>query len=417
MQQPFHVICKPIGPLCNLSCDYCFYLEKAKLFPETRGNDFRMSDEVLENFVSQYIASQPEQTREINFAWQGGEPTLMGIDFFRKVRRLQRKYQRKGVKITNALQTNGVLLDQQWAEFLRDEQFLVGISIDGPQPLHDRFRKTREGKGSFSQVMKGLEALKRGGVDFNTMTVIQSDNGKYPLEVYNFLKEIGSTFMQFIPIVERNDEGGVTERTVGALQWGKFLTSVFNEWLKQDIGKYYVQHFDLMLGLYLGYPSSLCVHASTCGRAVALEHDGSLYSCDHFVFEEYYLGSIKEQGLADLLDSPQQQDFGNTKLTELPSDCRECQFLQLCYGGCPAQRVKKTAQGEPGLNWLCEGYKYFYESTAPVFQAMSKALKTGLTADQYQRFLPGADNTDRKVGRNDPCPCGSGKKFKHCHGR
>jgi serine-type anaerobic sulfatase-maturating enzyme len=416
-RQPFHVLCKPIGPLCNLACEYCFYLEKLKLFPETRGSEFRMSDETLEEFTRQYIECQHPAALEVNFAWQGGEPTLMGIDFYRRAVELQRKYRRQDQKISNALQTNGVLLDDEWAAFLKENEFLVGISIDGDRALHDRFRKDREGRGSFDRVMQGLEALKRGGVEFNTLTVVQSDNGNRPREVYQFLKEIGSTFLQFIPIVEPLDSGGVSERTVRPKQWGSFLIQVFDEWLKEDVGRIYVQHFDMMLGIYMGQPASVCVHAPTCGRAVALEHDGSLYSCDHFVTLEHRLGSIFGQSLSEMIDGGFQTSFGQHKSGGLPSMCRRCEYLKFCYGGCPSDRCKKTPRGEAGLNWNCEGYRMFYDHSRPVFEAMARALGQRMPASEYRRFLDPPREDGQEPGRNDPCPCGSGRKYKHCHGR
>jgi len=413
---PFHVLAKPIGPLCNLACDYCFYLEKEELFPETRGNEFRMSDETLEEFTRQYLGCQPPSAGEINFAWQGGEPTLMGIDFYRRALELQRKYRKPGQKVTNALQTNGVLLDDEWARFLKENEFLVGLSIDGPRELHDRFRKDREGRGSFDRVMSGLEALKRQGTEFNTLTVVQSDNGDHPEEVYRFLKEIGSRYLQFIPIVEPLPEGGVSTRTVGSKQWGRFMCGVFDEWIRIDIGEVYVQHFDMVLGRYMGQPASLCVHSPVCGRAVAIEHDGSLYSCDHFVIPENRLCSIWERSLTEMIDGEFQAAFGRAKSEELPSLCRRCEYLGLCYGGCPSDRCKKTPRGEAGLNWSCEGYRMFYDHSRPVFTAMAEALRRRMPAAEYRRFLT-TGQSGEPAGRNDPCPCGSGKKYKHCCGR
>jgi uncharacterized protein len=418
-RHPFHVLCKPIGPLCNLACDYCFYLHKEELFPETKGAGFRMSDETLEEFTRQYLECQPDNAPEVNFAWQGGEPTLMGIDFYRRALALQAKYRRPGQRVTNALQTNGTLIDDEWAVFLKEHDFLVGISVDGPEELHDRFRRDRERHGSFNRVMSGLEALRRAGTEFNTLTVVQSDNGDHPLEVYRFLKGIGSTYLQFIPIVEPLDGGGVSQRTVRPKQWGRFLCGVFDEWSKEDVGRVFVQHFDMLLGRNLGQPASLCVHSQYCGRAPALEHDGSLYSCDHFVFSENRLGSIHEKSVTEMVDGEFQTAFGIAKSEKLPEYCRRCEYLGLCYGGCPSDRCKKTPGGKSGLNWSCEGYRMFYDYSRPVFTAMAEALRNHLSAAEYQRFMnrPGGSQHRRQIGRNDPCPCGSGKKYKHCCNR
>jgi uncharacterized protein len=460
---PFHLLCKPFGPVCNLACDYCFYLDKDSLFPGKGKSDFRMDDSTLELFTRNYIEAQPPGAQEVNFAWQGGEPTLLGIDFFRRALELQKKYRRQGLKISNAIQTNGTLINEEWARFFKDENFLVGISIDGPEKLHDRFRRAPSGKGSFTDVIRGVELLNRFQVDFNTLTVVQSDNGDHPKEVYRFLKEIGSTFLQFIPIVEPLAKGGVSARTVRPRQWGRFLSAVFHIWREEDIGRIFVQHFDLLLGLWMGAPSSLCVHSPYCGRALAIEHDGSLYSCDHFVDPAHRLGNIHETSLVELVDSPFQMQFGRDKSELLPEECRSCPYLKLCYGGCPSDRCRESRSGKRELNWSCEGYRLFYEDSATVFRAMAEALRRGETAVRYKAYLsdissgietggssapvlgprsasasgpgsapgagfasgaspapapgPGPGERKKRVGRNDPCPCGSGKKYKQCCGK
>ncbi|NJK32916.1 MAG: anaerobic sulfatase maturase [Deltaproteobacteria bacterium] len=383
---PFHVLAKPFGAICNIKCEYCFYLDKEKLYPHEKRSDFRMAPDVLERYVQQYIEAQPEAV-EVNFAWQGGEPTLLGVEFFRSVVALQKQHARPGQPISNALQTNGMLLDDEWCTFLRDEGFLVGISIDGAQALHDRYRLDLAGRGTFARVMAGLEALKRNNVEWNALTVVQSDNGEQGAAVYRFLKGAGARFMQFIPIVEPLPEGGVSSRTVGPEQWGRFLNAVWDEWLAADIGEVFVQHFDMMLGIYLGYPSSSCVHSRTCGRALAIEHNGDLYSCDHFVTPEHKLGNLTTTRLAVLVDGAQQTKFGVDKHDTLPDYCRRCEFLQYCYGGCPAHRVKHTPAGDPHLNHLCEGYKLFYAHTQPVLRAMATALRRGAGPRDYASFL------------------------------
>ena len=325
----FHILTKPIGPICNLDCKYCFYLEKEKLYPGER--QWRMSDEVLAEYVRQYIEAQPGP--EVFFAWQGGEPTLLGVDFFRKAVAFHKKFA-GGKTVSNALQTNGTLLDDEWCQFLAAEKFLIGLSIDGPRELHDQYRVDKGQKPTFDRVMHGLELLKQHRVDFNTLTVVNDANSKQPLEVYRFLKSIGSEFLQFIPLVERkaqaneaglefaappdlgragNGESPVTSWSVDAAQYGNFLSAIFDEWVRQDVGKVFVQLFDVALGNWMGLGSSLCVFAERCGSALAIEHNGDLYSCDHYVYPKYRLGNLMNQSLGGMAGSPQQMKFGNDK--------------------------------------------------------------------------------------------------------
>ncbi len=371
---PFHVITKPIGPICNLDCEYCYYLKKQELYPETRS--FKMTDEVLKTYTRQYIYAQPPDAAEVNFTWQGGEPTLMGLPFFRKALEYQQHFARGGMRITNSFQTNGTRLDDDWARFFKENQFLVGISIDGPEEIHDEFRPDKGGNGSFKQVMQGLELLKKHEVMFNTLTCVQSANASYPVKIYNFLKTIGSTHLQFIPIVEPEADGAVSYRSVNPKQYGTFLTGVFNEWLKQkDIGRIFVQDFDVTLSILAGYPSPICVHAETCGHAMAVEHNGDIYSCDHFVMTDHKLGNITTGHLKSMHDSEQQTQFGLNKWDTLPAYCRTCSYVSVCNGGCPKDRILKTPDGEPGLNYLCDGYKTFYAHSFPVFRKMRIALE------------------------------------------
>lgn len=352
-----------------------------------------MSEDTLETFVKQFINGQPYGTTEVNFTWQGGEPTLRGIGFYKKAIDFQNKYRRKGMKISNAFQTNGILLNNDWAKFFKDNDFLIGISIDGPEKLHNKFRKDHSGVGTFSTVMAGLDTLKKYNVDFNTLTAVQSDNGDYPQEVYNFLKSIGSTFMQFIPIVEPEGKGRISYRTVSPQQWGNFLNTIFDLWIKRDLGRIFVQHFETIVGIYAGYPSSLCVHSPVCGRAVLLEHNGNLYSCDHFVFRKNLLGNIHSTTLTNMVDSDFQKNFGLNKIKSLPLACKECPYLKLCYGGCPSNRLKKTPSGEIGLNWVCEGYKMFYSHTESVFTAISECVRRRVAVTEYKLFLANSDET------------------------
>ncbi len=416
---PFHVLAKPIGAICNLDCEYCFYLKKKELFPDSKS--FRMSDTVLEEFTRQYIYAQPESAKEIVFSWQGGEPTLLGVDFFRKAVDYQKKYTRSGLAIKNTIQTNGTLLDDEWGEFLNENNFLVGISIDGSEEIHNRFRPDVKGQGSFCGVMRGLEVLKKYRAEFNTLTCVQRHNGDYPVEVYDFLKEIGSTFMQFIPVVENDDETTVSDRSVKPEQYGRFLNGVFDRWLdNHDVGTIFIQDFDVALSLLMGLPSPVCVHAKTCGRAVAVEHNGDLFSCDHYVTREDQIGNIFSQQLHTMIDGIKQTKFGNDKRDLLPKYCRECEYLNICNGGCPKDRIISAPDGAPGLNYLCAGYKLFYSHTFPVFNTMAEVIRLGLTASEYKNVNKAKAEQYRKkygiVGRNDECPCGSGKKFKKCCG-
>ena len=379
---------KPIGAQCNLRCDYCFYLEKSALYPGKKAAQSRMSDDTLEALIRSQIESRAVGQTEVQFAWQGGEPTLMGLPFFERVVALQERHAPAGVRIANTFQTNGVLVDDSYARFFHDHQFLVGISIDGPEPLHDRYRRDASGRGSFKAVMAGIDCLNRHQVEYNLLSSVQSDNAEHPDEVYRFLSGLGSAFIQFIPIVEvepRNAANIVSSRSVGAVQWGDFLTRVFHRWRERDIGRIYVQHFDMMLGLVLGHPATLCVHAPECGRALAVEHNGDLYSCDHFVDQAHFRGNLTCQSLASMVDSPEQRRFGQAKTASLPKECRDCRFLHFCHGGCPKDRLLVIDSGK--LNWLCAGYRAFYEETTPYFAAMACALGQRRPASDYPHFM------------------------------
>ncbi|MEE2659822.1 MAG: anaerobic sulfatase-maturation protein [Candidatus Latescibacterota bacterium] len=430
-----HVMAKPSGSVCNIDCKYCFYLEKEKLYPDAK-KSWRMGDEVLELYVKQYIDAQ--DVPAVNFAWQGGEPTLLGVDFFRRAVELQKNYA-NGKTITNAFQTNGILLNDEWGEFLADNDFLIGLSIDGPEHFHDRYRVDKGQKPTFSRVMAGLEVLKKHKVEFNTLTVLQNHNADHPLEVYRFLKEIGSGFMQFIPIVERlsGDGGGldgleliapwyegdakITKWSVGSAQYGLFLCRVFDEWVRNDVGEVFVQIFDVSLGSWFGQDASLCIFAETCGSALVIEHNGDLYSCDHFVYPEHNLGNVREQTIRDMVASPQQLKFGQDKADTLPRYCRECDFRFACNGGCPKHRFEPTPHGEEGLNYLCKGYKMYFAHVAPYMEYMANEMRYNRPASGVMKWVCLRDAereaASRKVpGRNDQCPCGSGKKYKRCHG-
>jgi len=361
---------KPRGAICDLDCRYCYYLKKEKLFP---GSDFRMSDQVLEAFTRQYIESQASP--EVVFGWQGGEPTLMGIDFFRRAVEYQQKHAKPGVKILNTLQTNGVSLDDEWCAFFHEHGFLIGISIDGPGRLHDPYRVDKGGKPTHARVMKGLELLRKHGVEYNVLTTVHAANVEHPLDVYRFLRdEVGSTFIQFIPIVERTP-GGASERSVTGQRYGEFLIAVFDEWVRRDVGKVFVQIFDVALSAWYGRPPGLCIFEETCGRALALEHNGDLYSCDHFVEPAHLVGNVLRSELPVLIDGDQQHSFGRAKKSTLPQYCRECEVRFVCNGGCPKNRFIETPDGEPGLNWLCEGYRPFFNHIGPAMEYMVVALR------------------------------------------
>lgn len=374
-EYPFHILIKPIGPLCNLNCRYCFYLKKKTTYPEN--HPFRMSKETLRDLTKQYIEAQPPGTKEINFGWQGGEPTLMGLDFFRLALKYQQEYARPGLKITNALQTNATLLDDSWGKFLKKHDFLVGVSVDGPMKIHDKFRKSKKNAGSFEQVRKGIEILQRYQVEHNFLCVINSHNGNHPQKVYKALKKLGAIHIQFIPIVEHNyfeGQAGIRGRngvaseqvivsglSVAPDQFGKFLNRVFDEWQENDVGKIFVQNFENVVARLMGSPPTMCVHAIKCGRNLVVEHDGTLFSCDHFVYPEFKLGNIINTSLSDMVDGTKQIDFGNTKTDKLCSDCKKCSFLQLCHGGCPSHRISSIHGEMENRNYLCKGYIKFYQ--------------------------------------------------------
>ncbi len=383
----FHAMAKAIGPLCNLQCAYCYYLEKEKLFPANER--FAMSDEVLEEYVRQYIAGQPDEAPEVCFAWQGGEPTLLGIDFFRRALAFQRKHA-GGKPVANALQTNGTLLDDRWCAFLAENRFLVGLSLDGPEPLHDGYRVDKGGKPTFARALRGCGLLLKHGVEFNTLTVVHRENAKRPQEVYRFLKEIGSRHLQFIPLVERPPNGGpgVTRRSVPAPRFGEFLCAIFDEWVRRDVGSVFVQLFEVALGNWLGLGSSLCTFAERCGDAVVVEHNGDVYSCDHFVQSRYRLGNLLQRDLGAMVRSPEQRAFGNAKLDRLPEMCLRCDVRFACHGECPKNRFLRTPQGEPGLNYLCAGYKRFFHHIDTPMRILGALLQAGRPPSEIMTMLP-----------------------------
>jgi len=399
----FHVLVKPTGAICNLDCKYCFFLSKESLYP---GSRFRMADELLDTYLKQLL--QSHQAPEVTVAWQGGEPTLMGLDFFERAVNVALKHKRPYQRVQFTIQTNGTRLNDDWAAYFREQNVLVGLSVDGPKPMHDAYRVTKSGEGTFDQVMLGLEFLKKHKVDFNILCTVNAANQHHPLEVYRFFRDqLKAEFLQFIPIVERATEatlpianegwserpGGdrplyvlngslVTERSVQPEAYGKFLIAIFDEWVQRDVGKIYVQHFDSALANWMGLPGAVCVFCETCGNAVALEHNGDLYSCDHFVEPKYKLGNIKDIPLIQLISSPEQRKFGLDKRDTLPRFCRECEVRFACHGECPRNRFINTPDGEPGLNYLCAGYKAFFKHIDGPMKKMAALLKQGRYADE-----------------------------------
>ncbi len=430
----FQVMVKPSGASCNLRCTYCFYTEKESLYGGAAR--FQMSPEVLESFIRQYIASQ--NTPEVQFAWQGGEPTLQGIDFFRKVVSLQTRYA-GGKEITNTVQTNGTLLTEDWCRFFKANNFLVGLSIDGPQACHDRYRMQAGGRRTFKAVMAGAECLRKHKVAFNTLTVVNDHNARQPLQVYRFLKQIGDGHMQFVPAVERLPDAAAAEMgldlamppnaeqpveapltawSVTPQRLAEFYIQVFDQWVRHDVGRVFVQFFDVALGNWMGAGAGLCHFAPTCGRAVALEHNGDLYACDHYVYPRYRLGNIMETPLAELMASDAQRSFGEAKRDELPRYCRVCEVLPGCHGDCPKHRFVESPEGEPGLSYLCPAYKAVFSHMALYLKIMADLVQTGRPASDVMEIirLQNANQSASTPGRNAACPCGSGRKFKRCCG-
>ncbi len=412
----FHILAKPTGAICNLSCSYCFFLAKEHLYPHSQ---FRMTDEVLETFIEQYLTVQ--QIPHATITWQGGEPTLMGLDFYRRSIACEAKYARPGMTIERTIQTNGTLLNEEWCAFFREHNYLVGLSLDGPRELHDAHRIDKAGRPTFDRVTRAARLLVEHNVPFNILCAVNATNASHPLEVYRFFRDdIGAEFIQFIPIVERDNETGfqegntVTDRSVTARQWGRFLTTVFDEWVARDVGRIFVQHFDTALAAWAGEPSAVCVFAPTCGTALALEHNGDLYSCDHFVEPHYRLGNILKTPLIDLVASDAQRHFGLNKLEGLPKYCRECPVRFACHGECPKNRFITTPTGEPGLNYLCAGYRAFFQHVDQPMRLMASLLRQGRAPAEV--MAQRRQTTPRHVGRNDPCPCGNGRKYKRCHG-
>jgi len=438
-QTGFHVLTKPVGAICNLDCKYCYYLEKEKLYGSKE--KFRMNDDLLESYIRHFIDSQPGTN--IEMAWQGGEPTLLGIDFFRRVVELQKRHAGNKV-IRNAIQTNGTLLNDEWGSFLKENDFLVGVSIDGPAHLHDKYRVDKQQRPTFNLVVAGIDVLKRYGVDFNTLTTVNRGNQDHPLEVYHFLKELGSQFMQFIPLVERKPDNGakalgldlglppgeynenstpVTHWSVEPKPYGTFLTTIFDEWVRQDVGKIFVQIFDVALAQVVDGNPGLCIFAETCGTQLVMEHNGDVFSCDHYVYPQYRLGNIATDTFPQMLNSPAQRKFGEDKRSTLPQYCVKCEVRFACNGDCPKHRFTLTPDGEEGLSYLCASYKHFFNHAMPYVLTMAQLISNQQAPARIMQLIAAREAAElrrrtearwKTAGRNDACPCGSGQKYKKC---
>lgn len=384
--KPLYVMLKPAGSLCNLACEYCYYLEKKNLYNKEGNEKFIMSDDLLERFTEQYILSQTQP--QILFTWHGGESLMRPISFYQRALELQKKYGR-GRHIENCIQTNGTLLNDDWCKFFKENNWLVGVSIDGPQEFHDEYRKNKQGLPSFQKVMKGINLLNKHGVEWNAMAVVNEYNADYPLEFYNFFKEINCHYIQFTPVVERmtryqdgrylatpleDERAELADFSITPEQWGNFTCAVFDEWVKQDVGNYYIQLFDATLANWVGEKPGVCSLAATCGHAGVMEYNGDVYVCDHFVFPEFKLGNIYTKTLTQMMYSEEQLGFGADKQRQLPMQCKECEFLFACNGECPKNRFSRTATGEPGLNYLCKGYYQYFNHVAPYMDFMKKEL-------------------------------------------
>lgn len=379
--QPLYVLAKPVGASCNLRCKYCYYLEKSHLYRNAPARV--MSDELLERFVQEYI--QAQTMSQVLFTWHGGEPLMRPLSFYRKAVALQEKYA-FGRQIDNTIQTNGTLLTDEWCEFFKEHNWLVGISIDGPQEFHDEYRRTASDKPSWQKVMRGIRLLRKHGVEWNAMAVVNDFNAGYPLEFYHFFKEMGAKYIQFAPVVERmaahsdgrhlatlvDQECPVADFSVSPAQWGDFLCAIFDEWVRHDVGQTYVEIFDCTLANWVGERPGICVYAKECGHAGVMEFNGDVYSCDHFVFPEYKLGNIRDKTLVEMLYGEQQRQFSCLKHASLPKQCKECEWEFACHGECPKNRFVNDRYGNPGLNYLCSGYRHFYEHVAPYMDFMKK---------------------------------------------
>ena len=409
--KPFVVMAKPVGPVCNLECSYCYYLETTRLY--TRPHQYRMSDTLLETYIRQYIAASPGPV--VMFVWHGGEPTLAGLDFYRHAVELQKRYLPQGWTCWNNLQTNGILLDDEWCSFLADAHFDVGLSIDGTRWLHDAYRKDHQGRGTYERVVAAVRRLQAHGIQPDLLCVVTSAVAKEPISVYRALRDFNTGWIQFIPIVRRAPNGEITPDSVTGEAYGRFLSTVFDEWIYHDLGRLNVQFFAEMLLVRSGGTTNVCWMAPTCGRVLIIEHDGGVYACDHFVTPEHHIGDLETSLLNELVDAPIQRRFGDDKRDRLPEQCRSCSWLMVCNGGCPKDRFALAEDGEPGLNYLCSSLRQFFAHAEKPLRQVMERVKQGLSPEAIMAELHAESLVRwRGVGRNDPCPCGSGRKAKNC---
>lgn len=409
----FQIFVKPTGALCNLDCRYCYYLPKEHLYP--RSESFQMADDLLEAYIVRQIETAPEP--EIHFFWHGGEPMILGLDYFRRIAEIQHGRLPAGRRIINSIQTNGLLLTEEWCRFFAAEHFSVGLSIDGPPEMHDAYRLTKDNRATHRQAMQGYRLLRQHRLPVDLLCVVHARNVGHPLEVYRFFKDIKAQYLSFIPLVEPQLESpsGVSERTVPAEAFGEFLCAVFDEWVREDMGRIIVQIFEEAARPAYGLDHSLCIFRPTCGDVPVLEHNGDFYSCDHFVTPEHRLGNVRDTPLLELLESPAQEAFGRAKREALPRRCRTCDVLEMCNGGCPKDRIIRTPDGDPGLNYLCAGYRRFFAHCRPYTAQMAALQWAGRPREELMQEIRAASKSALpKAGRNDPCPCGSGRKYKKC---
>jgi len=408
----FQIFAKPAGSLCNLDCVYCYYLKKKHLYP--KGYSFRMPEDILEEYIKQHIQTSPDP--EVRFSWHGGEPTILGLNYFHRIVELQRKYQSPQQHILNGVQTNGILLNEEWCRFFAAEDFSVGLSLDGPQELHDSFRLTKDGKPTHKDVMRGYKLLRKHQISCDILCVVNAKNAQFPTQVYRFFKQIDAPYVSFLPVVEpRMDaENCVSPLTVASETWGDFLCIIFDEWIDQDIGKIKIQIFEEASRTAFGQDHSLCIFRPVCGDIPVIEHNGDFFSCDFFVDKPHWIGNIMETPLVELLESPEQRAFGLVKLNSLPRYCRECEVRPMCHGECPKNRFLQTPDGEEGLNYLCAGYKHFFNHCRPFVSQVAAKWKKQKPEQNNSHIQTGRDQKQMKTGRNDPCPCGSGLKYKKC---
>ncbi|MGD0234395.1 MAG: anaerobic sulfatase maturase [Syntrophorhabdales bacterium] len=411
----FQVFAKPIGAVCNLSCHYCYYLNKQQTYQ--KGELFRMSDDILEEYIVQHINASPNPV--ISFSWHGGEPTLLGLEYFRKIVAFQRKHKSPHMSIVNGIQTNGTLLDEDWCRFLAAEHFGVGLSLDGPKEMHDQYRVTRSQEPTHERAMHGYSLLREHRIPCDILCVVHAQNVQYPTQVYRFFKQIRAGYIGFLPLVERlpDADSGVSHRTVPAEALGTFLCAIFDEWLREDIGRISVQIFEEVATTAFGQEHGLCVFRRACGDLPVIEHNGDFFSCDHFVDDEHRLGNIRKLPLVELLESPAQRAFGKIKSDRLPRHCQACEVLAMCNGGCPKDRFLHSPDGEAGLNYLCAGYKRFFNHCRPFLVELSAVSRQRASQPYMPPVRDRGVPVNVKAGRNDPCPCGSGRKYKKCCGK